>query len=579
MIFKQENKDKKNIENQYKRKDSLIRMKYFEYIPILYIMNLSTLLLMAVDGLVVGNFMGPNALAAVNMFAPISVLLSAYIAIVVNGIADGHSGILVNNNREEINHSKKAVLVVIILSILVLSIIQIPITHVIIHSYDLDEAMHTMARAYASAMLISMPFRLVSDVGAGLLKEFGRMKVLLVLAVLEAIVNLVLDIVFVKVFNLGLYGTGIATVLASTTRAFITLIYFKTKTDMFDLEGEKIKWQYVKDIVVGGLPYTVGILSSALHSYLMLKLAIYLFGNDGGVIMGVCNMCTSLATVFIVSCADSNGPLMGIFLSMGDRVAMRNAMKIAIRQILVCVGFLTLLIELHPEWFYHIHGVQDIPEYGIIALKFNALFYVFFGCNVLFEAYFIDRHRARITVRHTLLGDLSIPVLAFLLFKMFGKPYLWLSDFIVEFLTLLAYLRHYFFIVIKEEIKEIMNSDIMYLEVEPEQAENASQSIIKYAEDKKYSDILSNHLALCMEEMVEYAVKSQDTLRIHIQIVINFFKNGARFVMLDDGRCIHLDKIKSNGEIITNNYELVKKVAKSYKYQYLLSMNHTTLEL
>lgn len=82
-----------------------------------------------------------------------------------------------------------------------------------------------------------------------------------------------------------------------------------------------------------------------------------------------------------------------------------------------------------------------------------------------------------------------------------------------------------------------------------------------------------------MEEMVEYAVKSQNTLRIHIQIVINFFKEGARFVMLDDGRCINLDKKRSNGEIVTNNYELVKKVARSYKYQYLLNMNHTTLEL
>lgn len=579
MMFKRSDKDKNNIENQYRRKNSLIRMKYFEYIPVLFVMNLSTLLLMSVDGLVVGNFMGPDALAAVNLFAPVSVLLSAYIAIIVNGIADGYSGILVKNNPEEINHSKKAVVAVIILSILVLVIVQVPITHLIIRSYDLDETMYTLAKAYASAMLISMPFRLISDVGAGLLKEFGRMKALLVLAILEAVINLVLDIIFVKVLNLGLYGTGIATVLASTTRALITIIYFKMKTDMFDLEGSKVKWQYVKDIVVGGFPYTVGILSSALHSYLMLKLVIYLFGNDGGVIMGVCNLCTSLATVFIASCADSNGPLMGIFLSIGDRVAMRNAMKIAVRQIMVCVGFLTLMIEFFPEWFYHIHGVRDIPEYGIIALRFNALSYAFFGCNVLFEAYFIDRQRAKITVRHTFFGDMFIPVLAFLLFKIFGKPYLWLSDVMVEFLTLILFIRHYFIIVLQEEINEIMKSDIMYLEVEPDQASNASKSITKYAEDKNYSDILSNHLALCMEEMVEYAVKSQNTLRIHIQIVINFFKEGARFVMLDDGRCINLDKKRSNGEIVTNNYELVKKVAKSYKYQYLLNMNHTTLEL
>ncbi|MBR0038674.1 MAG: MATE family efflux transporter [Lachnospiraceae bacterium] len=572
------NDSQNNIEKKYKRKDSLIRMKYFEYIPVLYIMNLSTLLLMAVDGLVVGNLMGPDALAAVNVFAPISVLLSAYIAIIVNGIADGYSGTLVENNREKINHSKKAVLVVVVVSALVLSLIQIPIAHLIIHSYELDGALYALARTYASAMLISMPFRLVSDVGAGLLKEFGRMKVLLVLAILEAMINLVLDIIFVRYFNLGLYGTGVATVVACATRAIITIIYFKTKTDMLDLEQARVKWQYVKEIVVGGFPYTVGVLSSALHSYLMLKLVIYLFGSDGGVIMGVCNLCTSLATVFIVSCADSNGPLMGIFLSIGDRIAMRDAMKIAVRQILVCVGFLVLIVELNPEWFYYIHGVKEIPEYGVIALRFNALFYIFLGCNTLFEAYFIDRKHARISMRHTFYGDMIIPVLAFLLYKMFGKPYLWLSDFIVESTILLLYLRHYFIIVVKEELNEIKNSDILYLEVEPDEAANASKSLDQYAEDNNYSKVLSNHLALCMEEMVEYAKKSQNRLEIHIQIVINFFKNGARFVMLDDGKRLNFDKVKDRSEIVTNNYELVKKLSKSYEYQYILNMNHTTLE-
>ena len=182
-------------------------------------------------------------------------------------------------------------------------------------------------------------------------------------------------------------------------------------------------------------------------------------------------------------------------------------------------------------------------------------------------------------MKFTFYADMIIPVLAFLLYKMFGKPYLWLSDFIVELVVFLLYLRHYLIIVVKEELNEIKNSDILYLEVEPDQAANASKSLDQYAEDNNYSKVLSNHLALCMEEMVEYAKKSQNRLEIHIQIIINFFKNGARFVMLDDGRFLNLDKIKNHGEVITNNYELVKKVAKSYKYQYILNMNHTTLEL
>lgn len=553
-------------------------MKYLEFVPILFVTNLSTLLLTTIDGLVVGNLMGAEALAAINMFTPVIVLLSAYIAVIVNGIADGYSDILVKNNPTDINHCKKAVLVVVIVSAIVLSIIQMPIAHVVIRSFDLDGEMYKLVRAYAAAMLIAMPFRLVSEVGAGLLKEFGKMKVLMVISAIECITNLILDLVFVGIFKMGVYGTGIATLIASIIRSVITFIYCKTKTNMLDTEHTKVKMSYVKDLVEGGFPYSVGVLSSAIHSYLMMQLAIHVFGTDGGVIIGVCNLCISIAMVFIVSSSDSNGPLMGIFMNIGDRVAMRNAMKIAVRQIIFFVGLFVLLIELKPEWFYYINGIKDIPEWGITALRFNALYYVFFGCSALFEAYFIDTQRATVSVRLTFFGDLFIPVLAFILFMLVGKQYIWLSDFFVDVIILVCYLKHYFSIVLKEEEREIKNSDILYLEVEPSQAVNASESIVQYTKEKNYSSVLSNRLAMCMEEMVEYATKSQHTLEIHIQIIINFFKNGARFVMLDDGKRLNFNKVKDHSEIITNNYELVKKMSKSYKYQYILNMNHTTLE-
>ena len=111
-----ESSDRKNIEEKYKRKNSLIRMKYLEFVPILFVTNMSTLLLTTIDGLVVGNLMGADALAAINMFNPVVVLLSAYIAVIVNGIADGYSDILVKNNHTDISHCKKAVVVVVIVS-------------------------------------------------------------------------------------------------------------------------------------------------------------------------------------------------------------------------------------------------------------------------------------------------------------------------------------------------------------------------------------------------------------------------------------------------------------------------------
>ena len=48
--------------------------------------------------------------------------------------------------------------------------------------------------------------------------------------------------------------------------------------------------------------------------------------------------------------------------------------------------------------------------------------------------------------------------------------------------------------------------------------------------------------------------------------------------MLDDGRCIALDEDRETQELITDNYGLLRKLAKSVKYQYLLNMNYTEIE-
>ena len=56
------------IEARYRRDGSLTDKKLREYIPIMVVNNLSVLLLVSVDGLVLGNLVGKSALAAVNIF-------------------------------------------------------------------------------------------------------------------------------------------------------------------------------------------------------------------------------------------------------------------------------------------------------------------------------------------------------------------------------------------------------------------------------------------------------------------------------------------------------------------------------
>ena len=58
----------KAVLNDYRRDSSLLKRKLIAYLPAMMMTNLSNLLLVSVDGVVVGNFVGSDAFASVNIF-------------------------------------------------------------------------------------------------------------------------------------------------------------------------------------------------------------------------------------------------------------------------------------------------------------------------------------------------------------------------------------------------------------------------------------------------------------------------------------------------------------------------------
>ena len=78
-----------------------------------------------------------------------------------------------------------------------------------------------------------------------------------------------------------------------------------------------------------------------------------------------------------------------------------------------------------------------------------------------------------------------------------------------------------------------------------------------------------------MEEMVAYAVQSQKDPDIQIQIMTQFSPGEGTFFMMDNGECLAFNENEETQELITDNYTLMRKVAKSVEYQYVLNLNYT----
>ena len=593
-------KDKRNDGLlRFRRKGDLTGRKLDEYIPAMMITNLSTLLLVSVDGVVAGNLVGEEALSAVSIFYPVTILTGAISMLAASGISTSISTAMGKNDAAVLDRVKGASVRMTLAMAVIAAIVQIPIVLAVVRSYGLPEEMYRMTMQYATGIMISTPLGLISTVGTYQMQIAGKMKMLMTLSLIEGVSNLAFDLLYTGMFRMGVAGTGYGTATANLIRCSLTLIYLYRYTDMLRSDSKTVSPGDVKSILSAGVPDASYMLIAAVQNYLMMQILLAAFGTDGGIIKGVCSLCFNIANVVISGNTSSVRPLMGLYAGADDRAGLFLLVQQGAVLNLAGAGLATLITELRPEWFYAMNGVHDIPEGGLLSVRLYALCFVLKGFDSLFRMYLSNRKDSRYATRLTVAGNATLPLFAFILWKTAPAPYIFLAYLVTEALIFaVSYVRYLRWLEKDRKEVEENGEDIeLYMTVRPDEAVEASRELRSFAEEQGINEKIAYRAALCMEEMAAYVKEAEDagmeagrggrkpqTRRSDdayrsgssVEIIVRFRgKDSAVFVAMDDGRCIALDKDEEKQKLITDNYGLLRRLARSVEYQYILNMNYT----
>lgn len=570
--------ERAQIKQRFKRTGELTRKKLIEYIPAMLITNLSTLLLISVDGLVVGNLVGGKALSAVNIFSPATLLIGVISVLIASGIGICLSTGVGANDPQKLLRTKSAMKKMMAIAAIVVAVAQIPAVYLIISSYQLSPEMEAMTRQYAIGVMISSPFGLISTVGVHQLQIVGKMKALMWLAIMEGVANLILDVVFVSVFHMGVAGAGFGTAGANFLRCTATVLFLVKKTNVFNSHGVKSGWKECREILTYGLPDASHSLILAAQNYFIMLVILSTLGENGGIIKGTCAFAFSVTNVLISSVQGSLRPLMGLMIGSKDHDGTRMLLRQGFGFITVFVSIIVVIIELFPGMFYHFHGINDIPRGGELSLRLFAASFLFAAFNTIFRLYYSNRKDTGFSSTLTVLGHAAIPLFAFILTRFFPGPFLWLGNLIAELIILAVNMKRYTYWLEKDNAEQDKDEKTFYLTVTPDKAVEASQMIRRFAKENGYPSGIAYSVALCMEEMVAYIEAAQDGAEIDTQVIVRFSHDAAHFIIIDNGRCITLDDDPESQALITNNYALIKKLAKSAQHRYILNLNYTMFE-
>ena len=238
------------------------------------------LLFNAVDIIVVGRFAGSRALAAVgSTTALINVFTNLFIGVSLgaNVLA---ARFYASGRKKEMSETVHTSILFALLSGIVMVFVGLFFSRAALELMDTPADVIDQSALYMQIYFAGMPFFMLYNYGAAILRAVGDTKRPLFFLVIAGVINAGLNLFLVIVLHLGVAGVAIATVIAQMISCILVLrcLYQSTGSYQLRISRLTLKWTYLKQIFQVGIP--AGIQSTVINfSNVLLQSSVNSFGS------------------------------------------------------------------------------------------------------------------------------------------------------------------------------------------------------------------------------------------------------------------------------------------------------------
>jgi putative MATE family efflux protein len=247
-------------------------------VPI-FIGNLFQQLYNTTDSLVVGNFVGKEALAAITSCGPLIFLLVG----LFQGIFVG-AGVVISSffGSGDLSSVKKAIHTSVafgLCSSIVLTILGYFGSPLLLRWLGTPMSVFSDANTYIRIYFLGIGALILYNTSAGILRAVGDSRHPLYFLIIASLINIVLDLVFVAVFHWGIAGTAYATIISQTVSVIFSFRLLFTSKEIFKVEVREIRFHktMLPRVLKIGIPSGIQNSVTSLAN-LVVQASINLFG-------------------------------------------------------------------------------------------------------------------------------------------------------------------------------------------------------------------------------------------------------------------------------------------------------------
>ncbi|MER2064450.1 MAG: MATE family efflux transporter, partial [Alkalibacterium sp.] len=223
--------------NQDMTKGSPLKLILLFTLP-LVIGNILQQMYQMADTYIVSQTLGVNAFAAVGSTHSINVLVLGLAIGLTSGLSVITAQRFGKKDEKAIRENLAASVIIAGAVSVVLTILAVTFRRNILEFMNTPNELIGFANDYLTMMFIGLSGIVLFNLVSNLLRAIGNTKAPLVFLAIASVLNVVLDLVFILVFDMGVAGAGLATVIAQMISGLIGLIYIKRNIPLFRIHKE-----------------------------------------------------------------------------------------------------------------------------------------------------------------------------------------------------------------------------------------------------------------------------------------------------------------------------------------------------
>ena len=292
-------------------------------IPAMFAM-LITALYNVVDTIFIGRGVGALAIGGLTVAFPFQIFTMALALLLGTGAGSVVSRALGSGDRERAARTAGTTISSAALIGIALAVVGFALTDPILRLFGASEQLLPYATEYLTTILYGIPFIVVAMATNNLVRSEGNAKVAMLVMLVGAVANIILDPIFIFGFGLGIRGAALATVISQALSLLVTVGYFVSGRSTFDLRLCHFipKTRLIRPVLLLGLPAFIRQFGGSFLAVLVNNAALQYGGDLAIASFGAINRLLIFALMPVFGLAQGYQPIAGYNYGAGriDRV-------------------------------------------------------------------------------------------------------------------------------------------------------------------------------------------------------------------------------------------------------------------